>query len=1603
MSQSDKPFRKLCKDDIYQTTEQWRERALRRIGEVSGKWTAWVERDDIPTMPGRRPIEPVKPTSEDLLLPIKERLRQARLQVNLIQDPNATIEDIEMPTNHECWVDYYERMGTYETEKTVYERKVKLATVTYPDENEKVFSTLLDCISEGSIQELKRITEGETYFNNHDSYNFFKLAIKEHEYLAPDISSAAVARAKDDFEGLRQKAEDSFTDHFNEFRRRYEVLVKTRGKDTGTPYADYELRDLLLKSLYAPTWSAWKEYRKATGTLPRTFNEVSLELKKAESERIFESSISIDPHMPSAHVTKGSSPLPSPTSSPGTSRCQCCGASFSPKRPSHSRCDKCQSEYTTRRQSERKKSRDPKKKAKSRPSKSPTKKAHSTTAGEYESDEDNGTSDDEPEKDVKANYTSFTCICSTSGSNPASQDLIYFDNCSNLNIIRDQSLALNTRTEPTTTKITGSIPGTLTTNVSADIGDLGRGCYNPSFSRNLISEDSVLKAGYRVTRDSHHEDSYILLKDGRPPLIFKANAEGTFSITTRAFRRHFSDLYAISNSTDIDRTSLVFTKRQRERAALYHYDHAHCLGHVHHDRIIQALRTGILTHVPYTEADVRNAQVIYGACRHCSRTKGTKHQQTGTYPDFPSTPGEHLAGDLFTIMGILFSIITCRLVKLRCVTRLRNKGASEVTRAVREAVNIWQGYGGSPKFLSWDQEPALVHSASEIWAKHSLRLRLTSPDSHERVAERDVRTIKEHVYASIISLPHAVDEEMVEGLVRDVTTLLNFLPNSELPASSARTALDGERLNYDRWRRVYAGQVAEFELPYADKSKNGTRREVGYVIGHQGENPIVRLLPSGKRLVIRSGHVKPIEKTTAIISLVEQGITGAKRQRYNDLLAEIEEFYSDPAPENETEPREITAPPPPIILHRSRDVPRHEDAARDAETQPLTVTDDIMLNDTTETTHDDPTPPPPTTLEVEGRARNPHGPTIEEVTSPDEPPPLIRHEDTTPRRPRRAGAQKPPGFYRQLNAGESVADYTACHMRAEESERLYGQTLTHQAGITEVTNMIKTRDAADPQDYRKLTAREIREALPSFMFYKAKDETPEPVPIDIPTKTETSDWTKVVSKRERKKAKKLARKIRLRARWVGGGHRQKRTDILAERVAPTARSASHNILMTIASKEKRKMIVGDIPSAYLQAKHKPADGKPVFIVADKHTSTLIAEAHPEYQDYIMPNGTMILKVKKAMYGLVESAWLWYKELEKHLTSIGYKSATSDRALFYKRTIKDGVCIASNIASVHVDDIASAATPGKEGKKLEDEFWNSMESKWPGIKKQTGPHHRHLSWNIYQDPSTMQISKSQRDYILEVVKASGVEREHNLPARSNLLESDPTSELVPSQGISYFRSTLQKVAYAREGRPDIDFTVSYLQTKQNEPTTQDWEDLRHLLGYLKKFPEKIIKYNPTDLQLRGFSDASYNITTDARSHYGYVVTLGNCLIASKGGRIKTVVRSSTEAEISSVNELISDILWCRDILEDLGYPQQRINMYEDNKSCITMLQQEPRNFHTKSRHVRVKWAFFREEYEKRTVKLRYCPTDKMVADLLTKPLGGKAHNLHSSRLFNGCEP
>ena len=618
--------------------------------------------------------------------------------------------------------------------------------------------------------------------------------------------------------------------------------------------------------------------------------------------------------------------------------------------------------------------------------------------------------------------------------------------------------------------------------------------------------------------------------------------------------------------------------------------------------------------------------------------------------------------------------------------------------------------------------------------------------------------------------------------------------------------------------------------------------------------------------------------------------------------------------------------------------------------------------------------------------------------------------------------------------GETVDDHDAHHMMATECARVVGEGAQETAGLVEVINVIG-RGGLLPKDYRLMTAEDIEKALPSFLFYKVKDLLPEEKERKLSEATGTVEprveddpseqpWSVVTSKRQQRErqaktkmtqrsgkqlqASKLrkqqrdeasARLYKVKGRWVGGGNHQTRVTAIGDQIAPTARPASHSILLAIAALEKRLIKVGDVPSAYLQTDYESESGEDLHIVADRATTTLIVKAYPDLAPLVRPNGTMILQVLKALYGLIESALLWYKELVKTLEEIGYEVLEADMGMLIKRVYDRGKLIATNILSVHVDDIASAPTNNAAGKRLSDELWSHLEAKWPGIALQKGPNYRHLSWDIHQDPKTGVITRSQGAAIAKMLTQFNVHHKEKRPSRGNLLTRDAKSPLLASGARDEYVSRVATINFYREGRADIDFVVGHLQRHQVKTTEQDQDDLNHLLGYLNRFPDKPRVYAPKDSQIRAYCDASFALD-DLNSYFGYIYSMGGTTIAHKGGRIKTAVRSVYEAEGTAINECISDVLWARDVMVELGYPQEAIPIAEDNQSLIKVFQNGRRNLQTKSKHVRLKWKFFRQQQENGMAYLTYCPTEQMHADIITKPTGGSVLSRHSDAILHG---
>ena len=90
----------------------------------------------------------------------------------------------------------------------------------------------------------------------------------------------------------------------------------------------------------------------------------------------------------------------------------------------------------------------------------------------------------------------------------------------------------------------------------------------------------------------------------------------------------------------------------------------------------------------------------------------------------------------------------------------------------------------------------------------------------------------------------------------------------------------------------------------------------------------MRLLPSGRRAVIRSAHFTLLEKSPAIIKLIEDSISSAQKERFNELLGEIEDHYGlkDSIIEQASPPSPLPTPdlPPeqPVVIEEHKhDVP----------------------------------------------------------------------------------------------------------------------------------------------------------------------------------------------------------------------------------------------------------------------------------------------------------------------------------------------------------------------------------------------------------------------------------------------------------------------------------------------------------------------------------------------------------------------------------------------------------------------------------------------------------------------------------------------------------
>jgi hypothetical protein len=95
-----------------------------------------------------------------------------------------------------------------------------------------------------------------------------------------------------------------------------------------------------------------------------------------------------------------------------------------------------------------------------------------------------------------------------------------------------------------------------------------------------------------------------------------------------------------------------------------------------------------------------------------------------------------------------------------------------------------------------------------------------------------------------------------------------------------------------------------------------------------------------------------------------------------------------------------------------------------------------------------------------------------------------------------------------------------------------------------------------------------------------------------------------------------------------------------------------------------------------------ATGIIVHMKLDRLMKRLLVEIDPDFGKYVEPDGTSLVALDKVLYGCVEAAYLWYKNLNETLLAYGFMENPVDPCVFNK-TEDDGVQLT---ILVHVDDL-----------------------------------------------------------------------------------------------------------------------------------------------------------------------------------------------------------------------------------------------------------------------------------------------------------------------------
>jgi hypothetical protein len=892
------------------------------------------------------------------------------------------------------------------------------------------------------------------------------------------------------------------------------------------------------------------------------------------------------------------------------------------------------------------------------------------------------------------------------------------------------------------------------------------------------------------------------------------------------------------------------------------------------------------------------------------------------------------------------------------ISGIKAKNSHAVLAALVEVCHLYNSYGHKIEQIIFDDERIFTSMKSEM-GKRGVLVTSTPNGLHNKRAERYIQTFWKRFESTKASLSFELPPLLAFELGLFVVEGMNSVCNSVTGDSCPTLLFTGRRPIVPSYK---FGQTGIFYSRRKDSPRQ--HGEWGIFLSHRygGRNNLKAYFPFRRGLYSRRKFVpfdvfpeewdlKPRLRVVNALKPVNSlpNFSVKPQKVLDEMVPQEDDTLLDDKPLNGMLPTisvgngshqkgvDRIVPIHPPSAHgkggRSNQNEESKTAEEDRDVNTVTIDDDddLQLVDPNNNVPENAAAPLPT-------MENPHQP-VQPVVQPEPAPEPV---NTAGREKLHRGSKNQnwkTRFQQSMNSIVMLINRISLAKAMKDKEKL---KQTKEAIFTELKNLMENK-AMHPVFYRGIKWEHRRNILNCHMFLKDKFLS-----------------TGVFDKRK--------------ARTVINGNEED-PDNIEETKSPTVNPISVSILLAIAANDVDiDLAAYDIVAAFLGTPIR--EGKMVYIRMDKRLVSLMVELYPEHEKFIH-SGCLYYQLDKMVYGLQEASKAFNDRLDGVLKKLRFVPLEADRCVYQRKT-RHGI----HRICCHVDDILSFAPNVQARVEFERELGKEFE-----IKGKHGDL-SYLGMTIRRRRDG-KIVVMQDGYVEDLLKKYDIQSSKRItsPADNNLLKMNDDDEMLGDP--KKFLSLVMALMYlARMTRPDILFATTFLATKAKNPTVKDYEGAIRILHYLHSTRGAFLLFRASDLKLRVFADASYQIHEGSFGHSGIVITLGNNLIFSRSSKQTLVVRSSTEAELIALEDASTYVVWLRFILKELGLNiHGPTNVYQDNKSAIKIAE-DGGNF-KRTKHLVGRFHYVKQRREKGDLVLKYLSTGRMLPDIMTKPLGIQA--------------